>query len=293
MKKLKALIIINAYHQDESYLYQPKRLKEELEKLDVDVNIVKNDEILIMINEGEVKARFKEVDFIIYLDKDRYNLKALEKLNIRTFNSSDAIATSDDKMLTYLALANNNIKMPKTLSGPLCYFKNTAPRLEMIKNVEKELSYPFILKENYGSLGKNVYLIKSRDELIKRISKLTSKAYLMQEYIKTSYGKDIRVIVIGNKFVGAMLREAKNDFRSNVSQGGSAKSIDISDTLKEEAIKISKILKLDYAGLDFLFTEDGFTLSEVNSNAFFKAFESATKINVAKKYAEYIVDQFK
>ncbi len=59
--------------------------------------------------------------------------------------------------------------------------------------------------------------------------------------------------------------------------------------MKELAIKVAEILKLDYCGIDVLFGKNGPVICEVNSNAFFYAFENATKINVAEKYAGYII----
>ena len=44
-------------------------------------------------------------------------------------------------------------------------------------------------------------------------------------------------------------------------------------------------------GIDLLFDENGNpVVCEVNSNAFFTAFESATNINVAKKYVEHVIN---
>jgi glutathione synthase/RimK-type ligase-like ATP-grasp enzyme len=46
--------------------------------------------------------------------------------------------------------------------------------------------------------------------------------------------------------------------------------------------------------MDFLIDKDGTPiLCEVNSNAFFKGFEKVTGINVAKKYAEFIIKDLK
>ena len=60
--------------------------------------------------------------------------------------------------------------------------------------------------------------------------------------------------------------------------------------MTELALKIAKLLNLKYCGMDFLFDENNSPLiCEVNSNAFFKGFESVTGINVAKKYAEFIL----
>ena len=56
------------------------------------------------------------------------------------------------------------------------------------------------------------------------------------------------------------------------------------------AEKCAKILKLDYCGIDILHGENGGMVCEVNSNAFFGGMEKATGINVARAYAEYIIE---
>ena len=64
--------------------------------------------------------------------------------------------------------------------------------------------------------------------------------------------------------------------------------------MSERKLKIAALLKLDYCGIDFLFREDGSpVVCEVNSNAFFHAFERATGINVAQKYAEHILSRLR
>ena len=55
------------------------------------------------------------------------------------------------------------------------------------------------------------------------------------------------------------------------------------------AAKISEKLSLDYCGIDLLFGKEGYLLCEVNSNAYFKALEGATGVNVAAAYVKHIL----
>ena len=57
------------------------------------------------------------------------------------------------------------------------------------------------------------------------------------------------------------------------------------------ALAFSRALGLDYCGVDLLFGGSGALVCEVNSNAFFRTFESATGINVAAAYARYTVEK--
>lgn len=286
---MKGVILINAYLNTEEYLHQPLRLREEFEKLGVVVDVKRNDEFL-RIEDGKVKTPLSEYDFCVYLDKDKYVLKGLDKLGLPLFNGMEGVLDCDDKMLTYLSLEGTGIPMPKTLAGLCCFSFKEEIKEGSLQRIEKELSYPIVVKESFGSLGQGVYLVKDRIDLLDLMNKLKCRPHLFQEYISDSYGKDVRVIVVGNKVLGGMLRTSNGDFRSNLGAGGKGDKYELSVEMKEVALKVAFALKLDYCGIDFLLKKDGnFVLCEVNSNAFFSGFEKVTGVNVAKEYAEYII----
>ena len=291
---MKGLILVNAYVNTGDIAYQPERLKEEFEKLGVKIDIKPNKFFPIEILDGNISSSVCDYDFCIFLDKDKYVLKALEKTGIPLYNAYEPITVCDDKMLTIIELANHGVKMPKTLPGLLCFDERVEFDENCADTVIEKLSLPVIVKECFGSLGKGVHLAKTREELISICKKVKEKPHLFQEFISSSYGKDIRVIVIGSEAIGGILRVSDNDFRSNISSGGHGEQIELSEKIKNEAIKIAKLLNLKYCGMDFLIGADGEPLlCEVNSNAFFKGFEKVTGINVAKKYAKFIINDLK
>ena len=113
-----------------------------------------------------------------------------------------------------------------------------------------------------------------------------------QKMITTSIGRDIRVIVIGKKVFACMERVSKTDFRSNIELGGEGKPFDLPISFVDVAEKVATLLDLDYCGIDILIGENNEPIvCEVNSNAFFGGIESVTNKNVAKAYAEYILNR--
>ena len=88
-------------------------------------------------------------------DKDRHISNLLEKAGYRLFNRASSIEVCDDKMLTHIALANEGIRMPKTIPSPLYYGGDDDGTF--IKKMLTILDYPIIVKEVYGSFGKQVY----------------------------------------------------------------------------------------------------------------------------------------
>lgn len=274
---MKGIILINAYTQSESELYQPRRLKEELEGLGVRADIVRN----VCVQGAE------DYDFCVYLDKDKYRARALEQGGMRLLNRAEAIELCDDKMLTCLAL--RGFPVPESIAAPLCYYPDEPLRPELLERVEQALGYPLVAKQCFGSLGKGVYKIENRAELADICARLKCVPHLFQKYVATSYGKDVRVVVIGGEVVCAMKRSS-HSFLSNVAAGGSGETFELDEQTKTLCKGVSERLKLDYCGIDLLFGERGFLVCEVNSNAFFAATERVTGVNVAKRYAEYVVN---
>lgn len=79
------------------------------------------------------------------------------------------------------------------------------------------LGLPLVFKECFGSFGEQVWLCKSKQEII---SHITEKPFILQKFIENSAGHDIRIEVVGGRVAAAVRRENKNDFRANVTNGG-------------------------------------------------------------------------
>lgn len=285
----RALILVNAYSKLQHSLNQSERLRAELARLGVDAEIRHNDFFISSIDgDGNLTADTREYDFCIYLDKDKYVSEMLEKSGLRLFNSSTAIADCDDKMITSIRLSGHDIPLPSTLPGLLCYDPAEPIREETLDRIEARLGYPLIAKESYGSLGKGVYKIDNRAALRDVAERLKCKPHLFQAFVGSSFGRDIRVIVIGGQCVAAMIRQSNGDFRSNLELGGVGTPMTPSPELKTLCERVAAVLRLDYCGIDLLFGENGYLICEVNSNAFFGGIESVTHINIAERYARYI-----
>lgn len=282
----KAVILINPYLNSEEEFYAPKRIREELNRLGVRADIRENRDI-VGIAQGEVADSLSgEYDFCVYLDKDKYAARMLEKRGMRLFNRGEAIELCDDKLLTHIALSGHGVPMPRTVPAPLRYKSEGKAAL-----FGQSLGYPVVVKECYGSLGRQVYLAKGEEELLSLMEEIGLKPYLLQEFIEESAGRDIRVICIGGEVAACMLRRSETDFRSNLGLGGRGEPYSADGEIKALCGKVSKILGLDYCGIDLLFGKQGYLLCEVNSNAFFRGIEQVTGLNIARKYAEYLVEK--
>ena len=110
--------------------------------------------------------------------------------------------------------------------------------------------------------------------------------------MQTSAGRDIRLNVVGDKVVAAMLRESANgDFRANASQGGKLSPYSPSQMEIELAIATAKAVRADFAGVDLLFGESGPLICEVNSNAHLLNIYHTTGVNVADFMIKYCLSK--
>lgn len=230
-------------------------------------------------------------DFAIFWDKDIYLAERLEAQGIRLFNNSHAINLCDNKILMYQELIKHQIRIPRTMVAPKTFEGLGYKDLSFVREAAQELGWPLVIKEAYGSFGEQVYLAKDMNEAENIINKIGYHDFLMQEFIASSKGKDIRINVVGDKVIVSMLRENKSDFRSNISNGGTGVNFAPEQDYIDLAIKAAKSLGLDFAGVDVMFGEDGPIICEVNSNPQFASTLQATGINLADYIADYILRQ--
>jgi len=218
----------------------------------------------------------------IYLDKDIHFAMELEKRGIRLFNNARAIALSDDKLKTQIALGGL-VRFPKTLFSPLRYFGKT-PQKEL-DDCARALGFPMVVKEACGSLGKQVYLARDCTELQAITSKIGAVAHLYQEAVPP-FGRSLRLFVVGGRMIGAVRYVNTSDFRSNMADGGCAEPVEASNAHIAAALTAAKALGLDFGAVDFFDTEEPLMI-EVNSNAYFKGLEQ-TGINITGSIVDYV-----
>ena len=281
---MKIVILINPYLDKASEFYQAERLKEEFSALGVLCDTRKNVS-LAEIGDGILETLSKEYDACVYLDKDKYVPRMLEERGMRLFNRAAAVELCDDKMLTHIALAGR-VAMPRTIPAPLCYKEGAK-----CERVGESLGFPVVVKECFGSFGKQVYLAKDRGELERLSEELKFRPHLYQEFIEESAGRDLRVLCVGKNPIAAMKRTSEHDFRSNIGLGGKGEPFEPDGEVRRIAETVVSSLGLDYCGIDLLFGKKGYLVCEVNSNAFFEGIERVTGVNVARAYAEYIVSE--
>ncbi|MBQ6845544.1 MAG: RimK family alpha-L-glutamate ligase [Oscillospiraceae bacterium] len=285
---MKGALIVNGFLNTEKFRDIYSRLENAFSKREVSLSLYANSELIAPMGE---KLPFRDTpDFVLFWDKDVSLAKQIENENIPTFNSSSAIELCDDKAKTTLAL--HGFPMPKTIIAPKTFPNIGYCDLDFLDDVVSSLGFPIVVKECFGSFGTGVFLANDMDELLKIVREHEREPLLFQELIGESFGRDIRVNVVGGKVCAAMLRESKNgDFRSNITLGGDMKVYTPTKKEADLAISACEKLGLAFGGVDILFGKNGPLICEVNSNAHFKSTYDCTGINLADFIAEHIIKQ--
>src|SRR5690625_1468967 len=197
--------------------------------------------------------------------------------NVLTFNSAQTSYLCNHKTLTHMEVNKLNIPMVST------YFISQATAPD-----NPPLPYPFIIKEANGRSGKQVHFVHNHKEWKQIIATVTTNDLLVQA-ANVKLGKDVRVFVIGNEIIDAVLRVNKHDFRANYSLGGSAYPYVLSANERSMIQKIIDHFDFDLVGIDFLISkQDQLLFNELEDVVGSRILSKVSKINLLEKYIIHI-----
>lgn len=292
MQQNKGYIIINGFLREEKFFSLYSALKQSADKAGLQLELKTNIELMCDIASGKTVANETLPPFAIFWDKDVRLAKTLEAAGMKLFNSASAIELCDDKSLTHIALMNR-VPQPKTVLIPLTFPRVGYTDCAFLEKIADYLGFPLVIKQCFGSFGAGVYLAGNMEEAKAALMKTAGGAAIAQQYIASSFARDIRAYVVGDKVAAAMLRHNESgDFRANVAQGGKADAYALSEAQAALAVKTAQILGCTFAGVDLLFGENGeMTVCEVNSNAHFAGISAATGVNIADKIIEAVAQR--
>lgn len=292
MQQNKGYIIINGFLREEKFFSLYSALKQSADRAGLQLELKTNIELMCDIASGKTVANEALPPFAIFWDKDVRLAKTLEAAGMKLFNSASAIELCDDKSLTHIALMNR-VPQPKTVLIPLTFPRVGYTDCAFLEKIADYLGFPLVIKQCFGSFGAGVYLARNMDEAKAALMKTAGGAAIAQQYIASSFARDIRAYVVGDKVAAAMLRHNESgDFRANVAQGGKADAYALNEAQAALAVKTAQLLGCTFAGVDLLFGENGeMTVCEVNSNAHFAGISAATGVNIADKIIEAVAQR--
>lgn len=207
-----------------------------------------------------------------------------ESRGIPVINSAASMELCKNKMLTHEILSRAGVPTPLTVY-------NESGAYDYRRLCELFGARRFIVKMIDGAKGENVYLVKSEGEMAEAVGKCGGRC-LCQRFIEESYGKDARVWVIGGAVAGAVLRHSDTSFLSNFSQGGKAAALNLPDEAAEMAVRSAALVGAEFAGIDLLFSSDGFTVNEINGNAGFRTLSKVGNNGIPHRLFRHIRDTY-
>lgn len=265
--------------------YTCNRLVKEAENLGISLSIVGIHDIYItkegIYNTGN---KLEKRDFLINRYKWGKIKNEINGLAYRSYNNIDAYNIFINKFEQVNRLHSEAFVIPEYIMG-------TA--LLPYDNIAEKLGIPFVAKGLESSMGEEIILIKSENDYQNlKVKYPVSKEWLFEEFIKTSYGRDIRFYSIRGEAAACMQRKSQGDFRANVALGARVEPYDITPEIRIIAKDIYEQTGLDFLGIDLMFGRDKPYFCEINVMPGLEGIEKASGINVAKKIMETIQGDF-
>lgn len=234
-------------------------------------------------------ALLRNIGLYLNLDTFMKRLGVLEALatNIPIVNHPLATFTTRDKWRCLLKLHLNKLPVPETIVTENPF---SAMRFTMEKKT-------VVYKPLMGSLGLGSTLINDPDlsfQVTKSLKNLGLPSYYQVFLEKPGY--DYRVFVVGDTVIGAMKR-VSSSWKTNIAQG--AIGVPISEKEEPEpmdlALKATKILGLDYAGVDIAYDirTSKYYILEVNAFPHWEGLRKATGINPPDIIVDHLISKVK
>ena len=175
----------------------------------------------------------------------------LHKRGVYFMDQVAASYPSGSKLYQYVVLNDNDVVTPLSIFI-------AAPKLvNSFKRFSEVLGMPFILKDMYGSKGRENYLINDEatfrnvcEQVNKNDLHMIAQAYVDNE-------GDYRVLTLGRKIALVIHRKRKNNTThlNNVSRGGKARLVattELPGLVQKRSILAVNLLKRDVAGVDMV-----------------------------------------
>ena len=280
-----SIIIESQLRGNKNYIYLPEDLyikNNEVYTLSSQVSFNIKDPKNFKINNKKI-LKLSNMKIVFVRQDPPFNMSYITSLHIlelldskktRVVNDPKGIRNSPEKFFIF--------DFPK-LMPPTIVTRSKNEVIEFLKKYKKA-----IIKPLYGNGGESVFLISKKDlnlnQIIESFLVVNKEPFIVQKYLPEIKKGDKRIILVNGKPVGAVSRvPKKNEIRSNIHVGGSAKkvSISMSDQVICDAIGPElKKRKLLFVGIDVI----GQYLIEINvtSPTCIKEIKQLSNVDIAK-----------
>jgi ribosomal protein S6--L-glutamate ligase len=206
-------------------------------------------------------------------------IRVVEAAGYPLFMAADVPLT--DKVNQALILGGGGVRIPSTRAYTLRHLRAETP-----------LAFPLVMKGRYGARGEQVCWVEGYAGIGESAQKLgigMDEMFVLQEPVYP-LGQDVRAFVIGNKVVAAMVRHGlEGDFRANYSLSGRAEATVLTEVEERMVLKAHALFKGPFSGVDFIRTENGPVVLEVNLWPGLEGIEKTTGLNIAAQMVAHML----
>jgi RimK family alpha-L-glutamate ligase len=208
-------------------------------------------------------------------------LHRLEAAGRRVLNPPRALEICVDKYLASARLDAAGLPTPATV---VCQDAESAVA------AFHQLGGDVVVKPLFGAEGRGMIRVSDVEiawRTFRTLERVQSILYV-QQFIHHP-GWDLRAFVLGGRILTAMRRYAKDDWRTNVAQGGRAEPIGLTAAEERLAIAAAEAVGTQVAGVDLLPRPGGgYYVLEVNAVPGWRALAPTTGIDVAREIVQFL-----
>ena len=216
-----------------------------------------------------------------------YLYQALNRM-IPMINTYEAFALTEDKFHTSFVLRNNGIN---TADYRLCHRDDGQELKKIIKKWDKMVYKP---TDGWGGVGlTKIESEANLDMLMPFLNQMDLRYFFVEKFIQYD-NTDFRVDIVDGQFVGCYGRKADgNDWRTNVTSGGSVFMREANEEIVDVATRAAKACGADIAGVDIIYDQEReeYVVLEVNGiPAFATPEQEKMGLNFNQRKIDLIVD---
>ncbi len=204
--------------------------------------------------------------------------------NRHPFNDYVSANLAEDKAYQYELFLQAGVPVPYTLKvfNPFAdvrfdRYRTHASVDAIVEDVERQFTYPVVVKRNHGSMAQKVHLETDRDGLTERLQALCETSgywdnvLLIQAFVS---GPEYRIVASRDRVLLVYEKRSNLDGKTEdlnpLHQAGSS-AVRVEDPgllqLMEEVTRgIAGVIDLGFYAIDLILAEDGFAVLEINPN---------------------------
>lgn len=237
---------------------------------------------MVFVEELDAYLRTHEPpQFAIMRCENQQARQQLEALGTHTSNSARASWLCNDKMRTLTHARELGARTLRTSKFA-------------VHELFDAVSYPVVIKPLDGHGGFAVAHIHNAAELTEYLQtyQFAPDTELLCQEVADVIGKDLRVYVLGDRILAAMLRHAPGQFLSNFTRGGTATRVELSAADHAMVLELAQGFGTDFAGFDFFPSPTGLILNEVEDIVGMRMLYAHTTIDPVAEHLRYLHETY-